>query len=244
MIIWKWLSHIMLVRHGCYCTVDGLALKGATVNMRITEQEQEIRRKRMLYAAYELFCERGIHDVSMADIAKAANVSPNSIFRYFDSKLSLLRQTQGLLWEEIVNCITNHNKEALLNVKSGLEEMRVLLYGFENLYQNHSGYLLFAYQYKGYLLQNKIKMSQEEYGETYCKVTHYFLNSLNHGQADGSITTEYPSEILFTFIWNMMRHFVEQLVVHNRVYEGENPWESMFPLLVNQIITNLDSKKK
>lgn len=209
--------------------------------MRITEAEQQQRRERMLYAAYDLFCEHGIDSVSMEKIALKAQVSPNSLFRYFNGKTQLLEQTQRILWQNLVQRIQEDNCEALkhLEAKTGLDEMRVLLYGFNNLYQNHSKYILFAYDYKAYLIRKHIQLSQSFYELTLQPVRGIFLPALMRGHADGSITTAQPPEEQFLVLWGVMRHLVEQMLVHTHIYEGPSPWDRLFPLVVKTILENL-----
>ena len=48
--------------------------------------EQRVRRQRIVDAAFELGAERGYDDVQMRDVAATANVSLATIYRYFSSK--------------------------------------------------------------------------------------------------------------------------------------------------------------
>lgn len=207
--------------------------------MRITEAEQEIRRRRMLHAAYELFCAEGIDSVSLAKIAKAADVSLNSIFRYFATKTELLEQTQIILWTEIVDCITEGNRQKRSESPNGLEEVRVLLYGFENLFKNHSQYIFFAYEYKAYLMRKHLKLPQSSYDIALKPLRDIFLPAIVRGQADGSIVTQQSAGDLFFIVWGVMRHWVEQMLVHDKVYDGQSPWEGLFPIVVEKIVDNL-----
>ena len=172
--------------------------------MRITKAEQQIRKNRMLHTAYRLFCEYGINEVSLARIAEEAHVSPNSIFRYFESKTALLQKTQEILWTEIVDYITNSNQPAVDRARNGLEEIRVMLYGFESLYQNHSKYILFAYEYKAYLIRNNIKLDKNALARNTHRIRLVFLHALRRGQKEGSITTAHTASELFTLIWGVL----------------------------------------
>jgi AcrR family transcriptional regulator len=49
----------------------------------------EVRKFEILYAARELFCERGYHRVSMEDVASKVGISKAAIYLYFKSKLEL-----------------------------------------------------------------------------------------------------------------------------------------------------------
>jgi AcrR family transcriptional regulator len=49
------------------------------------------QRERILGAAKQCFVGEGFHAASMAEIAKAADMSPGLIYRYFDSKAAIVR---------------------------------------------------------------------------------------------------------------------------------------------------------
>ena len=53
-------------------------------------RSREDQRQRVLSVASEVFAERGLDDVTMADIAEAADVSRATVFNYFGSKYALV----------------------------------------------------------------------------------------------------------------------------------------------------------
>ncbi len=57
------------------------------------ERRKKAKMESILNSAFELFCYRGIKEVSMAEIAKKAQVSQVSIYNFFGSKENLVRQS-------------------------------------------------------------------------------------------------------------------------------------------------------
>lgn len=204
--------------------------------MRITEKEMEVRRDRIIHAAYQLFNEHGIDGVSLEKIATEAEVSAKTIFRYFKSKAHLVEQTHVILWKEIVDCITTDNQDARLKAANGLEELEIILWGFETLYKNHSDYIMFSYDYQSYLIRKHNKLSEAHRDRILTGVQPIFLHALERGQADGSIVTEDSPTEQFLLMWAIVRYYVERLVIHCKLYEGENPWIMVFPKLMQKVL--------
>ncbi len=46
-------------------------------------------RERIIEAAVHLFCQRGLHGVSLEDIGRAANLTPTALYRHFETKAHL-----------------------------------------------------------------------------------------------------------------------------------------------------------
>lgn len=207
--------------------------------MKITEQEQKKRKKRVIYKAYELFCERGIDSVPLREIAKESNVSLNSIFRYFDTKAALLDYTQNILWEDITAQILRDSKEQLLSAHNGFEEMEVLLSNFHGLYEQHSAYLLFASEYKLFLVRQHIRLPGERYVEMLHPIYDIFRSALVRGRLDGSITSKHPVDVQFFTLWGIMRGFVDEIVLYEQIYTGENILKGCFELILQQAMGQL-----
>ena len=56
----------------------------------LTEEQQQRRRKEIFDASVHLFLEKGFHETSMREIAKAAGVGKSTLYDYFKSKDEIL----------------------------------------------------------------------------------------------------------------------------------------------------------
>jgi len=73
------------------------------------EKRREQKKKSILEAALALFMEYGIQKVSIAEIAKKANVSQVTIYNYFESKDNLVR----FVFQYYVDQVWNTQKQVL-----------------------------------------------------------------------------------------------------------------------------------
>lgn len=211
--------------------------------MRISEQELEERKKRLIHAAYELFCEQGIAAVSLAQISKKAAISLGAIYHYYPSKAVLVQRTQNILWNELAEQVLSESRKQLAQATSGLEELSILLRNFQKLYERNSNYLVFACEYRLYLMRNKIVLPQKAYLELIAPVYKAFIAALERGRLDQSISNEQTEENQFFAIWGMLWGFVEQLVLMDNIYGTDNPYNSRFSLVIESMIAGLKSEK-
>ncbi|MFE1909196.1 TetR/AcrR family transcriptional regulator [Streptomyces gardneri] len=67
-------------------------MASATVEGRTPRRRPVNRRDQIVVAAGRLFCERGFHNVSMADVAAAVDITAPALYRHFRNKQDLLLQ--------------------------------------------------------------------------------------------------------------------------------------------------------
>lgn len=208
--------------------------------MMITEKELQTRKIRIIHTAFLLFCKRGIDGVTIADIAKASHVSETSIYRYFSTKAELMSHAQEVLWLEIVDDFSSSLRQVSdYELKSGLEQIAVLLNGFYQLFHNHAEYVVFSYDYRLFLIRHNLKMGTEEYDGVLKSVHALFVAALKKGKLDGSVLTLESEDDLYYAIWGLMRGFVAKIVIYDRMYDGENPWGGRFNLVCSMILSSL-----
>lgn len=90
-------------------------------NKRMTREE---RRKQILESALKVFIEKGYNGSTTLDIAKKADISEVTLFRYFDSK-------KQMFMEAIEPILITSLKESLVE-SQGLEPMEKLEYILKN----------------------------------------------------------------------------------------------------------------
>lgn len=207
--------------------------------MRITGEALAARKKRLIYVAYELFCKYGIESVSLSQISKESAISLGAIYHYYKSKTALIQQTQQILWYELADRLLVESEKERSLVTTGFEEMSILLKNFQKLYEHHSAYLMFACEYKLYLVRNNITLPIKSYLELISPVHKAFVKAIERGRLDRSILSNQTIEAQFFAIWGVLWSYVEEIVLMDKVYGMDNPFHSHFSLVIDSTIESL-----
>lgn len=210
--------------------------------MKLTQEEMQERRKTIVMTAFQLFCERGIEDVSLVEIAKAANVGETTIYRYFENKTTLVLEAFIKLWDMIMRQVEQaaehyDNYYAL----TGYDQIAVWLDAFQQLYQNKADFILFSYEAKLYLLRHKIKLNSIQQDALMHSIKPPCLAALEKGKADGSIPILEDSENVFYAMWGAIRGYIVKIVIYDSLYGEDSPWESRYQVMKTGILCALRS---
>lgn len=214
--------------------------KGEKSNMRINEEDMQKRREMIIQTAFHLFCEYGIESVSMAKIAKKAQVGENTIYRYFETKGKLVLAAFVKLWDTIM-----HNVESIVenvpnyDALTGYEQMRIWIRGFQHLYKVDKEFVLFSYEAKLYLLRQNIKVDKFQQDMLMHTILDPCLKALNKGKEDGSIPVKENSEDLFYAIWGSIRGYIVKIVIYGELYGEDSPWEKRYEMMEKGILSAL-----
>ena len=72
-----------------------------TSKLGLRERKKQQTRERIARVAIELFAERGYDKTTLADIAEAADVSPRTIFAYYESKDDILFSEEAVFLDRL-----------------------------------------------------------------------------------------------------------------------------------------------
>ena len=72
-----------------------------TTKLGLRERKKQQTRERIARVALELFAERGYDETTLAEIAEAADVSPRTIFAYYEGKEDILFCEEGVFIDRL-----------------------------------------------------------------------------------------------------------------------------------------------
>ena len=149
--------------------------------------------RRIIVCAAELFCERGLGDVTMVDIAKAADVGVATVYRHFSTKSRIAVEAATVLWgrfNERIKQLVESDQFLALN---GLERLRMLLDGYCEAYGSQAGFISFLDEFDHKVLTGDVSRSElAKYGERVDSFYVIFEDAYDLGRSDGSIRREVP----------------------------------------------------
>ena len=76
-------------------------LDGEATQLGLRERKKQQTRETIARVALQLFAERGYDETTLADIAEAADVSPRTIFAYYESKDDILFCEEGAVLDRL-----------------------------------------------------------------------------------------------------------------------------------------------
>ena len=79
------------------------SLDTQSAKLGLRERKKQQTREKIARVALELFAERGYDETTLADIAEAADVSPRTIFAYYESKEDILFCEEGAFLDQLGN---------------------------------------------------------------------------------------------------------------------------------------------
>lgn len=80
----------------------------STSEMTLRARKQALTRDLIVTHGLRLFLDRGFDDVTVAEIAEAAMVSPTTVFRYFGTKEALLFANHAAEQQELCDAVQRH----------------------------------------------------------------------------------------------------------------------------------------
>ncbi len=177
-------------------------------------REKERRHNEIVDAAERLFFKRGYEHVTMDDIAEEAELSKGTLYLYFKSRedLHYAIVLRGL---EILNRLI---REVYDPVSSGLENILKMGEAYIRFFREHPDY------FKAIMFFDVTKFEKVEAGSRLKILSAdspliFFMEVLEKGQKDGSITASVPPQQLAIILWSQVSGVFEFIALRGKLLE-------------------------
>ncbi|MFW9902969.1 MAG: TetR/AcrR family transcriptional regulator [Candidatus Thorarchaeota archaeon] len=146
------------------------------------KKEKEIRTNTIIYAADELFSQKGVENTSMDDIVEATMLSKGTLYNYFSSKQELLYATVVRKMDRLLSYFS----EAVSREGTGLDKIRAIGEAYTLFFNEYPQYFTHTSHYTNIKIKKTSPYSQE-FNQKNRLISEMMIGTIQQGITDGSI---------------------------------------------------------
>ena len=164
--------------------------------MRRTQQ----REQKILEAAMALFCEKGLEETSIDEIAGRAGVGSATIYRYYETKAQLAIQSGVEYWKKIAQQYLNLTEIKGYSDMTGLKQLECIMDALVMIFEKERGFLKYLQEFEVFVRRYEIDMERlAAYEESIMSLKPRVTDALEKGLQDGTLSFEWsPNEVCYS----------------------------------------------
>lgn len=203
---------------------------------------KERNKKYVLEKAREIFLERGITGVSMADIAKEADFGVASVYRYFGNRKALILECAVSLWKDKRDKMSVMYENHLSS--SGIEQIIVLTKYFSWLIVNDKAFSRFLLLFDSFLMTEKTTQEdRKEYDAILIDIYKMFENAYKTGLSDGTVRDIGSFQDFYFAATQSLISLSQRLTMRGTVDVDDESLHDKVKLLINMFTTYVSNEK-
>ncbi len=180
------------------------------------------RREKMVCAAYECFCRRGIAGTSIADIAREAEFGEATLYRYFANKETLVLECGMLFWSKVRDFMEEERLGPNFAAKSGMEQVEALIWRAYAFYRQNTAAFRLIHDLDGMLLSGKVGKGQVSgYEQAVDQMRPVLCDAIEKGKRDGSIADHGDTTVLYYALTNGIFSMMQKQAAAGRLLESD-----------------------
>ena len=154
----------------------------------------QYRAQKILEAAMELFCEKGIEETSIDEIAERAGVGSATIYRYYETKAQLAIQSGVAYWRKIAGQYLNITDIEGYSDMTGREQLECIMDALIAIFERERGFLKYLQEFEVFVRRYAINMERlAEYEDSIMSLKPRVTDALEKGRQDGTLFFEWSS---------------------------------------------------
>jgi AcrR family transcriptional regulator len=176
------------------------------------EKRRDDRKAQVVQVARDLFLEQKLETVKMTDIADRAGIGVASLYRYFDTKETIVIAAATLLWREIKEQYLPGLASERFQAQSGILQIRGILELYSQLLAHHQPFLRFLSDFDAYCIQNRVpKARLAAYERSINDFYRPYLTALKKGQADGTVAMQAEPRLVYLTVNHTMLSLLKKI---------------------------------
>ena len=171
-------------------------MRESAARMRRTQQ----REQKILEAAMALFCEKGLEETSIDEIAVRAGVGSATIYRYYETKAQLAIQSGVEYWKKIAQQYLNLTEIKGYSDMTGLKQLECIMDALVMIFEKERGFLKYLQEFEVFVRRYEIDMERlAAYEESIMSLKPRVTDALEKGLQDGTLSFEWsPNEVCYS----------------------------------------------
>ena len=171
-------------------------MRESAARMRRTQQ----REQKILEAAMALFCEKGLEETSIDEIAGRAGVGSATIYRYYETKAQLAIQSGVEYWKKIAQRYLNLTEIKGYSDMTGLKQLECIMDALVMIFEKERGFLKYLQEFEVFVRRYEIDMERlAAYEESIMSLKPRVTDALEKGLQDGTLSFEWsPNEVCYS----------------------------------------------
>ena len=171
-------------------------MRESAARMRRTQQ----REQKILEAAMALFCEKGLEETSIDEIAGRAGVGSATIYRYYETKAQLAIQSGVEYWKKIAQQYLNLTEIKGYSDMTGLKQLECIMDALVMIFEKERGFLKYLQEFEVFVRRYEIDMERlAAYEESIMSLKPRVTDALEKGLQDGTLSFGWsPNEVCYS----------------------------------------------
>ena len=191
----------------------------------------------ILQTATSLFMTSGIADVTIKDIADAAEIGEATVYRYFGTKTNIVIASALKLGKETYEAFFDLTKG-----KTGYDKLEIFYNSYLNVFKKSPSHFYFIKEFDAYMCAHS-EISLDEYEKSLDLFKNDFMNAYKLGLSDGSIKEVKQIEVLYYSTTHALLELCKKLSMKKGVLEQDKSLKknSEIKCLINIILSSLQN---
>ena len=199
---------------------------------------KDLKANYIIDKATSLFLKNSISEVTMKDIADAANVGEATVYRYFEKKQNIVLASVMKLKENIASGYFNLSKG-----KTGFEKIEIFYFSYLDIFKDSPSYFYFIKEFDSFMALES-DVSLDEYEKEVNAFKDAFLNAYHEGLKDGSVCEiEDVDTFYFATTHSLLELCKKMALKEDLLNQDKNSKKAAeVEYLINIILSNLSKK--